>query len=83
MCKLMPLDNDTYDVKMTSLEGKAWAGRNGDWLLYIGYNCERELVNVYTRHGFHFQKSQTAQRLSTSVCYARSNMIMVTIVYGR
>ena len=30
LCKLMPLDNDTYDVKMTSLEGKAWAGTNGD-----------------------------------------------------
>ena len=23
LCKLMPLDNDTYDVKMPSLEGKA------------------------------------------------------------
>ena len=30
LCKLMPLDNDTYDVKMPSLEGKAWAGANGD-----------------------------------------------------
>ena len=46
----MPLDNDTYDVKMTSLEGKAWAGANGDWAVYIGYNCEWELVNVYTGH---------------------------------
>ena len=45
----MPLDNDTYDVKMLSLEGKAWAGANGDWVVYIGYNCEWELVNVYTR----------------------------------
>ena len=45
----MPLDNDTYDVKMPSLEGKAWAGANGDWVVYIGYNCEWELVNVYTR----------------------------------
>ena len=26
LCKLMPLDNDTYDVNMPSLEGKAWAG---------------------------------------------------------
>ena len=50
MCKLMPLDNDTYDVNMSSLEGKAWAGANGDWVVYIGYNCEWELVNVYTRH---------------------------------
>ena len=50
LCKLMPLDNDTYDVKMPSLEGKAWAGTNGDWVVYIGYNCEWELVNVYTRH---------------------------------
>ena len=50
LCKLMPLDNDTYDVKMPSLEGKAWAGENGDWVVYIGYNCEWELVNVYTRH---------------------------------
>ena len=46
----MPLDNDTYDVKMPSLEGKAWAGANGDWVVYIGYNCKWELVNVYTRH---------------------------------
>ena len=50
LCKLMPLDNDTCDVKMPSLEGKAWAGTNGDWVVYIGYNCEWELVNVYTRH---------------------------------
>ncbi len=50
LCKLMPLDNDTCDVKMPSLEGKAWAGTNGDWVVYIGSNCERELVNVYTRH---------------------------------
>ena len=46
---MMPLDNDTYDVKMPSLEGKAWAGANGDWVVYIGSNCEWELVNVYTR----------------------------------
>ena len=45
----MPLDNDTYDVKMPSLEGKAWAGANGDWVVYIGFDCEWELVNVYTR----------------------------------
>ena len=50
LCKLMPLDNDTWDVKMPSLQGKAWAGANGDWVVYIGYNCEWELVNVYTRH---------------------------------
>ena len=49
LCKLMPLDNDMCDVKMPSLEGKAWAGANGDWVVYIGYNCEWELVNVYTR----------------------------------
>ena len=49
LCKLMPLDNDTYDVKMPSLEGKAWAGANGDWVVYIGSDCEWELVNVYTR----------------------------------
>ena len=48
LCKLMSLDNDTYDVKMPSLEGKAWAGANGDWVVYIGSNCEWELVNVYT-----------------------------------
>ena len=23
---------------------------NGDWVVYIGSNCEWELVNVYTRH---------------------------------
>ena len=28
LCKLMPLDNDTCDVKMPSLEGKAWASAN-------------------------------------------------------
>ena len=49
LCKLMPLDNDTCDVKMPSLKGKSWAGTNGDWVVYIGYNCEWELVNVYTR----------------------------------
>ena len=83
LCKLMSLDNDTYDVKMPSLEGKAWAGANGDWVVYIGYNCERELVNVYTRHRFHFQKSQTAHRLSTPVFYVSSNTFMMTVVYGR
>ena len=50
LCKLVPLDNDTCDVKMPSLEGKAWAGANGDWVFYIGYKYEWELVNVYTRH---------------------------------
>ena len=50
LCKLMPLDNGTCDVKMPSLKGKSWAGTNGDWVVYIGYNCEWELVNVYTRH---------------------------------
>ena len=49
LCKLMSLDNDTCDVKMPSLKGKSWAGANGDWVVYSGYNCERELVNVYTR----------------------------------
>jgi len=34
---------------MPSLEGKFWAGANGDWVVYIGSNCEWELVNVYTR----------------------------------
>ena len=38
LCKLMPLDNDMYDVKMPSLEGKAWAGANGDSVVYIGCN---------------------------------------------
>ena len=33
--------------------------------------------------GFHFQKSQTAQRLSTLVFYVHSTKIMVTIVYRR
>ena len=45
----MPLDNDPCDVKMPSLMGKAWAGANGDWVAYIGCNCQWELVNVYTR----------------------------------
>ena len=38
----MPLDNDTCDVKMPSLEGKAWDGPNGDWVVYLGYNNEWE-----------------------------------------
>jgi hypothetical protein len=50
LCKLMPLDNDPCDVKMPSLQHKAWAGPNGDWVVYIGDNCEWELVNVYSRH---------------------------------
>ena len=56
LCMLMPLDNDTCDVKMPSLKGKSWAGTNGDWVVYIGYNCEWELVNVYTRHRVPLQK---------------------------
>ena len=46
LCKLMPLDNDMCDVKMPSLEGKSSAGGNGDWVVYIGYNCEWELALV-------------------------------------
>ena len=49
LCKLIPLDNDTCDVKMPSLKGKSCTSTNGDWVVYIGYNCEWELVNVYTR----------------------------------
>lgn len=56
LCKLMPLDNDAYDVKMPSLEGKDLACANGDWVVYIGYNCEWELVNAYTRHWVPLQK---------------------------
>ena len=52
----MSLDNDTYDVKMPSLEGKASAGANEDWVVYIGYNCEWELVNVYTHHRVSLRK---------------------------
>ena len=40
LCKLTPLDNDTCEVKMQSLTGKSWAGTNGDWVVYVGYNCE-------------------------------------------
>jgi hypothetical protein len=28
---------------------KDWAGANEDWVVYVGYNCEWELVNMYTR----------------------------------
>ena len=49
LCKLMPLENDTCDVKMPSLKGKSWAGANGDWVVYVGYDCEWELMNVYSR----------------------------------
>ena len=42
-CKLMPLDNDTYDVKMPSLEGKDWAGANEDWVVYIGTTASGNL----------------------------------------
>ena len=48
LCMLMPHDNDKCDVKMPSLKGKSWAGANGSWVFYIWYNCEWELVNVYT-----------------------------------
>ena len=56
LCKLMSLDNDTCDVMMPSLKGKAWVGANGDWVVHIGYNCEWELVNVYTRQRFPLPK---------------------------
>jgi hypothetical protein len=48
LCKLTPLDNDPCDVKMPSIMNKNWAGTNGDWVVYVGYNCKWELVNVYT-----------------------------------
>ena len=35
-------------LRFHRLRGKAWAGANGDWVVYIGSNCEWELVNVYT-----------------------------------
>ena len=38
-------------MMLRSLEGKDWAGANGDWVVYIGYNCEWELVNVYSSSG--------------------------------
>ena len=80
----MLLDNDMCDVKMPSLEGKAWAATNGDWVVYIGSNFEWELLMCTLVTGFHFQKSQqTAQRLSTPVFYAHSNTIMVIVVYRR
>ena len=80
----MPLDNDMYDVKMPSLEGKAWAVANGDWVVYIGSNCEWELVNVYTRDWVPLPKiSADCPEVSTPVLYARSNTIMVTVVYGK
>ena len=80
----MPLDNDTYDVKMPSLEGKAWAGANGDWIVYIGYNCEWELVNVYTRHRVPLPKiSDDCPEVEYTVFYVSSNTIMVTVVYER
>ena len=31
------------------LRARLGAGANEDWVVYIGYNCEWELVNVYTR----------------------------------
>ena len=40
LCKLVLLDNDMCDVKMPSLEGMAWAGANGDWVVYIRSNCK-------------------------------------------
>ena len=36
LCKLMPLDNDTYDVKMPSLEGKAWQAQMEIGLFTLG-----------------------------------------------
>ena len=52
----MPLDNDTCDVKMRLPKGKSRAGANGDWVVYLGYNCEWELVNVYTHQGIPLPK---------------------------
>ena len=43
LCKLISHDNDTCDVKMPSLKDKAWAGANGDWVVYIGSNGEWNL----------------------------------------
>ena len=65
----MPLDNDTYDVKMPSLEGKAWADANGDWVVYIGSNCEWELVNVYTRDRVPLQIILAATRFKNKRYY--------------
>ena len=79
--KLMPLDNDTYDVKMPSLKGKAWAGANGDWVVYIGYNCEWELVNVYTRQRISLPKIFECPEVEHTDDLVRSNTIMVTVVY--
>ena len=52
LCKLMPLDNDTCDVKMPSLKGKSWAGTNGDWVVYIGLGLNEPamLAEVMTSH---------------------------------
>ena len=36
LCKLMPLDNDTCDVKMPSLKGKSWAGEMEIGLFILG-----------------------------------------------
>ena len=83
LCKLMLLHNDTCDVKMPSLEGKAWAGTNGDWVVYIGYNCEWETVNVYTRHRVPLPKISDCTEVEHTGIYIHSNTIMVTIAYGR
>ena len=79
----MPLDNDTCDVKMPSLEGKAWAGANEDWVVYIGYNCEWELVNVYTRHRVPLPKILDCPEVEYTSILCEFNMIMVTVVYRR
>ena len=36
LCKLMPLDNDLYDVKMPSLEGKDWQPQMDIGLFILG-----------------------------------------------
>ena len=69
---------------MPSLEGKAWAGANGDWVVYIGSNCEWELVNVYTHDRVPLPKiSADCPEVEHTVFYACSNTIMVTVFYGR
>ena len=43
LCKLMPLDNDTCDVKMPSLEGKTWEAQMKIGLFILGTTASGNL----------------------------------------
>ena len=67
---------------MPSLKGKAWVGANGDWVVYNGYNCEWELVNVYTHHRVPLPKISDCPEVEHTDDL-RTFTIMATVIYRR